>query len=68
VSDGERDVLTFETLTLAPIDLRLIDRSLLSAEEIAWLNSYHARILPAVGHLLNEAERAWLKAATRPLQ
>jgi Xaa-Pro aminopeptidase len=65
VPGGEREVLAFDTLTFAPIDLRLLDRALLSADEIDWLNAYHARILPAVGHLLDEAERDWLKTATR---
>jgi Xaa-Pro aminopeptidase len=60
-------VLTFETLTLAPIDLRLIDRTMLTDAEVAWLNAYHARILPAVGRLLDANERTWLEAATKAL-
>jgi Xaa-Pro aminopeptidase len=67
VPGGERDVLTFETLTLAPIDLRLIDRTMLTDAEVAWLNAYHARILPAVGRLLDANERTWLEAATKAL-
>ena len=67
VPGGEREVLGFETLTLAPVDRRVIDRTLMTDEETAWLNAYHARIAPAVGHLLDEAERAWLAEATRPL-
>src|SRR3546814_6914514 len=39
----ERDMLAFETLTLAPIDRRLVERARLSAEEAAWLDAYHAR-------------------------
>ncbi len=42
VAGGERDLHAFETLTLAPIDRRLIDTSLMTAEEIAWLDAYHA--------------------------
>jgi Xaa-Pro aminopeptidase len=67
VTGGEREILSFETITLAPIDARLIDRKLLTADEIAWLNAYHARIAPAVEHLLDDGERAWLNAATRPI-
>jgi len=67
VPGGERDVLTFETLTLAPIDLRLVDRTMLTDAEVAWLNAYHARILPAVGRLLDANERTWLEAATQAL-
>jgi Xaa-Pro aminopeptidase len=65
VQGGEKPLLAFETLTLAPVDLRLVDRALLTADEIAWIDAYHARILPAVGHLLDEEERAWLTAATQ---
>jgi Xaa-Pro aminopeptidase len=67
VAGGEREMLTFETLTLVPIDRRLVDAKLLTADEIGWLNQYHGRILPAVGHLLDAGERAWLAAATRPV-
>jgi Xaa-Pro aminopeptidase len=57
----------FETLTLCPIDRRLIDVSLLTAEEHAWLNTYHARVLREIGPLLSGAELAWLTAACDPL-
>jgi len=67
VAGGERDLLAFETLTLAPIDRRLIDKALMTAEETAWLDAYHARIAPAIAHLLDDNERAWLTAATQPL-
>lgn len=67
--DGEdRDMLAFETLTLAPIDRRLIERDLLTAEETAWLDAYHARVLEVIGPQLDDAAaRAWLTAATAPL-
>jgi Xaa-Pro aminopeptidase len=67
VAGGDRPMLSFETLTLAPIDRRLIDRALLSPAEIAWLDAYHARLLPALGHLLDEDDRRWLAAAATPL-
>ena len=50
------------------IDRRLIDCDLLSPAEIAWVDAYHARLAPLLGHLLDDAEKAWLAAATQPLQ
>ena len=64
--DG-RDMLGFETLTLVPIDTRLIDTDLLSRDEIDWLDSYHARVRAEVGPLLPAGLRDWLDQATRPL-
>jgi Xaa-Pro aminopeptidase len=55
----------FETLTLAPIDLSLIDAKLLDTEEIAWLNAYHARVRKALSPLVEPAVRRWLAAATK---
>lgn len=63
----EREMLAFETLTLAPIDLRLVDPGLLSDAEIAWLDAYHARVFETHAPALDEAGRAWLEAATAPL-
>ncbi|HEY2872570.1 MAG TPA: M24 family metallopeptidase C-terminal domain-containing protein, partial [Reyranella sp.] len=54
----------FETLTLAPIDRRLIDISMLSPAEIEWLNAYHARVNREVRGHLDETDRQWLDAAT----
>jgi Xaa-Pro aminopeptidase len=67
IPHGERDMLSFETLTLCPIDRRLIEPSLMTAEEIGWLDAYHAGLLAALGRLLDEHEREWLAAATRPI-
>src|SRR3546814_15824429 len=50
----ERDMLAFETLTLAPIDRRLVERARLSAEEAAWLDAYHARVREALGPQLDD--------------
>ena len=66
-SDGERDMLAFETLTLAPIDRALIDAALLDAEERAWLDAYHARVAAELAPLLDQPCNAWLAEATRPL-
>ncbi|MCB1488692.1 MAG: M24 family metallopeptidase C-terminal domain-containing protein, partial [Bauldia sp.] len=68
IPGGEREMLGFETLTWCPIDRRLIDCDLLSPAEIAWIDAYHARLPPLLGHLLDDAEKAWLAAATLPLQ
>jgi Xaa-Pro aminopeptidase len=59
--------LEFETLTLAPIDLRLIDTALLTNAERDWLNAYHARVWSEIGSQLEGSEKAWLQQATRPL-
>jgi Xaa-Pro aminopeptidase len=64
---GERDMLCFETLSLAPIDRTLIDLGLLEDEEIAWLNSYHRRVRETIGPLVDPATSAWLAEATAPL-
>jgi Xaa-Pro aminopeptidase len=61
------DFLEFETLTLCPIDTRCIDRSLLRADEVAWLNAYHATVRERLGPRLAGAARAWLEARTLPL-
>ncbi len=59
----------FETLTLAPIDRRLIDVAQLSADELDWINSYHARVQREVRDLIpDDATRNWLDAATAPLK
>ena len=67
VADGEREVMGFETLTLAPIDRRLVVPELLSAEELQWLNAYHARVLDIIGPELGPTDHAWLQAATAPI-
>ena len=57
----------FETLTVCPIDLRLVKKSMLTAREISWLNDYHARVRRTLTPLLNKGESEWLRRATRPL-
>lgn len=63
----ERPMLAFETLTLAPLERRLIAVSLLSPDEVAWVDAYHARVLAALGPTLEGEDRAYLEAACRPL-
>lgn len=67
IPGAERDMLGFETLTLAPIDRRLIDIALMRPEEIAWLDAYHARVNEALAPHLDRQTKAWLEEATRPL-
>ncbi len=62
---GDRPMHGFETLTLAPIDLRLINTSLLSASEKQWLNDYHTTVFNQISPSLNEQETTWLKLATK---
>ena len=67
-NDGarERDMLCFETLTLAPIDRTLISRDLLDDAEIAWLDAYHARVRDTLTPVLDRDTARWLAAATQP--
>jgi len=67
IPGGERPMLGFETLTLAPIDRRLIARDMLSDEERAQLNAYHARVAATVGPLVPADVRAWLEEACAPI-
>jgi Xaa-Pro aminopeptidase len=66
-TESGADQLGFETLTLAPIDRALVDPVLLTGEERAWLDAYHARVRAEIGPQLDAAARAWLEAATAPL-
>ncbi|MHC1479312.1 aminopeptidase P family protein [Frateuria aurantia] len=61
------DFLEFETLTLCPIDPATLEPALLDAEERAWLDSYHARVLEALSPLLEPEERAWLGKLCGPI-
>lgn len=63
----ERPMLEFEAITLVPFDTRLVDASLMTPAELAWLNDYHQRVVTAIGPLLEGADREWLEQATRPL-
>jgi Xaa-Pro aminopeptidase len=64
---GDREIMSFETLTLAPIDRRLVAVDLLSEDERRWLDSYHARVRSVLGPELAAVERDWLDRATAPL-
>lgn len=60
-------MLEFETLTLTPIDQSLIEPSLMSDAEIAWLDDYHDRVWETLSPLLNETDAIWLREVTAPL-
>ncbi|MCY7315009.1 MAG: aminopeptidase P family protein [Rubrivivax sp.] len=64
---GFGEFLEFETLTLCPIDTRCIERSLLRADEIDWLNSYHAMVRDRLTPKVSGAALAWLKERTEPI-
>jgi Xaa-Pro aminopeptidase len=67
VAGAEKPLNAFETLTLAPIDRRLIKPDLLTSEEHQWLDAYHARVLAGLAQLLDAPTRTWLEAATAPI-
>lgn len=59
--------LRFEPLTLCPIDLTPVVVSLMSDDEILWINQYHMRVYEALAPMLDEAHRIWLKQKTEPI-
>jgi Xaa-Pro aminopeptidase len=59
--------LRFETLTLCPIDVRCIERSMLRVDEIAWLDAYHAEVRRRLEPLVTGRALGWLVASTAPL-
>ena len=61
------EMLEFETLTLCPIDTHCIDRSLLRADEVAWLNAYHAAVCERLAPLLAGEALAWLQRRCQPI-
>ncbi|GIK48935.1 MAG: M24 family metallopeptidase [Hyphomonadaceae bacterium] len=67
IEGGERPMLGFETLTLAPIARELIVKKMLSKDELDWINAYHARVWAEIGPQLDGDAKAWLEAATKPL-
>ncbi|HEY2110999.1 MAG TPA: M24 family metallopeptidase, partial [Dongiaceae bacterium] len=63
----ERPMLAFETLTLAPIDRNLVEKSLLTPAELAWLDAYHARVRETLTPLVDKKTAAWLAEVTAPI-
>jgi Xaa-Pro aminopeptidase len=64
---GERPMMGFETITLVPIDLNLVESSLLTDAERGWLNLYHARVRDVIGPQVEGDARKWLDQATRAI-
>jgi Xaa-Pro aminopeptidase len=65
---AEIELLGFDTLTLAPIDRGLIDRGMLEADEITWLNNYHAKVVASLFPLLDSDTANWLIRAAAPIE
>ena len=65
--DAEREMLCWRTLTFVPIDRRLIDATMLTTDERAWLNAYHAEVREKIGPRVGKAAKLWLDAATAPV-
>jgi len=65
IPGAERKMLGFETISLAPIDLRAVEPKMLTPEETAWLDRYHAWVRKTLSPRVDAATRAWLKQATR---
>lgn len=67
IDGAEGEYLGFETLTFAPIDRTLVEQSLLTRDEVAWWNAYHAKVEAILAPQLEGAALAWLQAACAPL-
>ena len=63
----KKEFLKFETLTLVPFERNLIERKLLSKDDIQWLNSYHQNVYKKLSPYLVGAERKWLSKACEKL-
>jgi len=61
------DFLSHETLSLYPIEIKMIEETLMNAREKAWFNRYHQEVYKRVSPLLNDAERKWFSIKCRPL-
>lgn len=67
INGAEKPMNAFETLTLAPIDRRLLNADRISKVELRWLNAYHARVRDEIRPLVDEATKVWLDRATEPM-
>ena len=63
----ERPMNTFETVTMVPIDTRLVNAHMMTASEITWLNIYHAKVRENITPLLSGDDLKWLTAATESI-
>ncbi|MBM3618706.1 MAG: aminopeptidase P family protein [Alphaproteobacteria bacterium] len=65
---GKPPYYEFETITMAPIDRRLVDVDMLTDKELNWLNAYHQKVQETLAPAMDKKELEWLKQATRPLE
>lgn len=65
--DTEREMLVFRTLTLVPIDKRLIETGLLTRAEVNWIDAYHREVMARIGNSVSEGARDWLREACQAL-
>jgi len=65
--DAERTMYAWRTLTFVPLDRRLIVADMMSRDEIAWLNAYHAEVREKIGPRLGKDAQMWLNAASAPI-
>ena len=65
LAGADRPTLGFETISFAPIDLRLVEKKLMTREEVAWLDAYHSETRAKLSPLVDPPTRKWLKAATQ---
>ncbi|MDZ5516336.1 aminopeptidase P family protein [Vibrio fluvialis] len=66
-TQGDFNVLGFESLTRCPIDVRAINVNMLTKPELNWLNDYHAKVWNEVSPLVEGEVQAWLRQATQPI-
>ncbi len=62
------EFLSFDTLTLFPIEQKLINTKYLSNHEIKWLNDYHSKVYDLIHPFLTKKEAKWLKEKTKPIK
>jgi Xaa-Pro aminopeptidase len=67
IAGAELEMLGFETITLVPIALALVDAKLMSKQEIDWLDAYHRQVRKALSPLVGSGVRTWLAQATRAI-
>ncbi len=68
IPDGDIDMLGFETLTVCPIDRRLIEANMLTRDELTWLDSYHATVWRTLRPLIDGPTANWLTKACTPIK
>jgi len=64
LSSEELEFLSFETMTMCPIDLKPVKKKIMNPEEVEWLNDYHREVYDKLSPLLDDEHKAWLKGKT----